>query len=246
MKQEHNTVTLRRARQLMLATLMLVGLLAMAACDSGSTYKYRGPTAPGPVNPSPGLPSGLVVTQSRPVQGFSGVALTGVGQVFVEQGAAESLTITAPEDFLPYLSSNVLGDMLELGKAPGLNVQSAQDIVFRVTVPRLERVRLSGVGDFDISGIDVNRFSAELTGIGRITARGRADRQVVELSGIGDYLAEDLQTRITTVSIHGQTHAVVRVSERLEGTVQYLCKLSYYGSPEVSVTGNGSVRRLGP
>ncbi len=186
-----------------------------------------------------------MVTQSRPVQGFSGVSLIGVGQVFIEQGPVESLTITAGEDLLPRLTSEVVGDMLLLGKEPGFNVSSAQEIVFRVTVPRLRQVRLSGVGDFDISGIEVNRFSAELSGVGRITARGRADRQEIELSGVGDYRAEDLESRIATVGIQGQTQAVVRVSERLEGTVQYLCKLSYYGTPEVSVTGSGSVQRLG-
>ena len=44
----------------------------------------------------------ITLTETRDVSDFSRVDLTGVGQVFITQGAEESLTIETDDNFMSY------------------------------------------------------------------------------------------------------------------------------------------------
>ncbi len=217
-------------------------VLGSAGCewhhDGGSSS-----TAP----PIPAIvPPGSWVTVNRDVQGFNAVALEGVGSAFIEHGASESLTISADEALIPYLTSEVSAGTLILGlDLPSTN-QSVHSISFDVTVVNLDRVELTGVGGIDARHIDTPDFGARLTGVGDVFTEGRADRQEIVLSGVGAYRGGSLSSRVTHVDLTGVNLAVVRASERLTGFVGGLSVLEYYGDPVVAITGNGTLRRLGP
>ena len=68
----------------------------------------------------------------------------------------------------------------------------------------------------------------------------------MNLSGAGNYNARNLQSRIARIDLTGLGSIVVRVSERLEANVTGPGAVEYYGDPEVTVSGGGTVRRLGP
>ena len=51
--------------------------------------------------------SGKVETETRQVSGFTAIDLTGTGEVTIEQGETESLTIEADDNVLPALTSKV-------------------------------------------------------------------------------------------------------------------------------------------
>ena len=90
--------------------------------------------------------SGQVETETRPVSGFTGIDLAGSGEVTIEQGDAESLTIEADDNVLPELTSEVSGSMLTLDTKPGTTVRSLNPIRYRVTVKDLTALSLSGSG----------------------------------------------------------------------------------------------------
>jgi hypothetical protein len=54
--------------------------------------------------------SGQLTTESRPVSGFTKVELSGTGELTIEQTGTESLTISAEDNILPRLTSEVSGD----------------------------------------------------------------------------------------------------------------------------------------
>ncbi len=219
-------------------------LLATAACDNRVEVgrpSFELPTVPGPVVPG----SGARITESRTIEGVDGVVLLAVGLVRIDLGAREALTISAPGDVMPLLTSEVVGGRLLLDRASSSYQGQASDIRYDIDVRRLDEVALPGVGSMDAFGVDADRFRVELTGVGDISASGRADRQVIRVSGLGSYIAPNLWSRVAEVSITGGGKAVVRVSERLEGHVSFPCTLEYWGDPVVTVTGNGTVRRLG-
>src|SRR5262252_10451573 len=78
--------------------------------------------------------SGKIVTEPRTVSDFSAVSLSGSGHVIVEQTGTESLTVTADDNLLPYIKTEVHGNTLELGLKDNsmMGLRPTKDIVFHL------------------------------------------------------------------------------------------------------------------
>ena len=191
-------------------------------------------------------PSDSVVTESRDVGSFSGISLSGVGHLVAEPGSTETLTITANENVLPHLVSEVRGGVLHL-ETENLKVEGDLRLEYHVTVRQLDELHASGVTTAEVHGVDARRFRVEISGVSSVVAEGRADRQDISVSGVSAYEAEQLSTRVTHVLMSGVSHAVVDVSERLEGSLSGPSQLVYIGSPSVRVntSGGSTVRPQG-
>ena len=98
-----------------------------------------------------------------------------------------------------------------------------------------------------VEGVDTDRFTVNLTGTSVIRAFGRADRQQVVVSGLGEYRARNLESRVATVDVSGLGTAVLRVDQRLSGTVSDFGVVEYIGNPtvDVNVSDFGQVRKVG-
>ena len=191
--------------------------------------------------------SGTLTTEAREVSGFSGVVLGGVGHLIIRHGETESLAVTAEDNILPLLRSEVSGDNLILGPAPGSAINNTREIVYRLTVTELDSLVVSGVTVVRVEGVDADRFTVNLTGTSVIRAFGRADRQQVVVSGLGEYRARNLESRVATVDVSGLGSAVLRVDQRLSGTVNDFGVVEYIGNPtvDVAVSDFGQVRKVG-
>jgi hypothetical protein len=185
------------------------------------------------------------VTESREVSGFTGVELTSIGDLHIEQTGTESLTIDADADVLPKLTSNVSDGVLELGVAPGTTVATTRRIVYRLTVTTLDSIAVSGVGDATVSRLRADRLTIEINGAGEVTLAGTVDSQAVTIRGTGDYDGEDLQSATAKVTIDTAGNAVLRVSDRLDATVSGVGSVEYIGDPRVTkdISGVGSVKQ---
>ena len=145
---------------------------------------------------------------------------------------------------MPLLTSDVSGGRLELDRdSPGYEGQ-VSDIHYEIGLRRLDELMLDGVGDIDVKGLDTDRFTVRLDGVGGISATGRADRQEVRAAGLGTYQAMMLESRVAEVHLSSGT-ARIWASERIEGWVGFGATLEYWGSADVSVQGRGKVIRLG-
>lgn len=228
------------------ATLPL--LLLLAGCNG------LGPAVRG---------SGNVATETRAVSGFSEIDLAGIGDVRVEQTGSESLTIEAEDNLLPLLTTEVRNGCLTLGTKE--NLRPTRPIVFRITVDRLEAVRVSGSGDVRVEQLQSPRLDARISGSGRLrvvrldtpdldadisgsgsaTFAGRADEVRLDVSGSGAFNAADLKAADARVSIAGSGSATVHATERLSADISGSGAVHYLGDPQVSrhVSGSGSIVR---
>lgn len=222
-----------------LVTIAVVVTLAAGCIET----HISGPTAP----PGSIWGSGHLVTESRSVAGFHGVQLAAAGEVVIDHTGFESLTITAEDNLIGELTSEVIAGRLVLGVRPGVSISASQPILYRLTVRVLDELTISGAGSILASGIDTAELSIVLSGAGRIDASGSATSQSLTLSGAGRYEAANLPSREASVTLSGAGHAIIRVRRRIEGTISGSGVLEYYGDPEVAVTvsGSGVVRRLG-
>ena len=188
--------------------------------------------------------SGPVVTETREVRDFSGISLSGVGLLVAERGSTETLTITANEDVLPHLISEVRGGVLHLRLENGVNVRGDLHLEYRVTMRHLDELRVSGAAVAEFYDIDTRSLLVEVSGASSVVAEGRADRQELVISGASSYVARDLPTSRTHVLGSGASSAVVNVADRLEGSLSGASRVVYIGTPSVSVStsGGSSVR----
>ncbi len=223
------------------ATLILAAGLLHTGCDSDGRHDYSRFTGPDSI-----VGSGNVISETRSVGGYNGVSLSGAGRMIVDRNGFDSLTITAEENILPHLTSQVSGGLLELGIAPGVSINTSREILYEVSARTLDELRITGAGDAEVMGIDSRYFRVVVSGAGNITAFGEAGEQDVTISGAGRYDAEGVNSRTATITVSGAAFARVRVSGQLNVNISGAGVVEYYGDPVLNVSGDGSVRRMGP
>jgi hypothetical protein len=189
--------------------------------------------------------SGTVATESREVSGFTQIKLAGFGVLNITQTGTESLSITAQDDVLPYLTSEVIDGTLELGVKSRPSLKSLRRVEYNVTVKSLEGILLSGAGTVHVTDLQTSSLNVRISGAGDMTVKGAAQSQTVKLSGAGNYNAKDFQTESADVMITGAGNARVSASQMLTATVSGAGVISYYGSPRVNqrITGIGSIKQ---
>ena len=187
--------------------------------------------------------SGQVATETRPVSGFTGIDLAGSGEVTIQQGEAESLTIEADDNVLPKLTSEVADSILTLDTKPGTTVRPRSPIRYRVTVKDLTSLGLSGSGIVTAQGMKIRTLRTDISGSGRVNLSGSADQQDIELSGSGLYEAAELPSQTVSAEVSGSGQVFVTVSGDLKVDISGSGNVTYSGEPRVdsSVSGSGKV-----
>jgi hypothetical protein len=191
--------------------------------------------------------SGKVITEARTVAAFSAVSLSGNGRLMVEETGSDSLTVTTDDNLLPYIKTEVKDGRLELGTSDNAmtNLRPSKDIVFKLTVKKLDDLGVSGSGEVDVKGLAQDSFKIGISGSGEVTAHGSAGSLDIGVSGSGQYHGQDLAARRATVAISGSGDAVVAASDTLEAAVSGSGSVKYVGDPRVTqrISGSGSVSR---
>jgi hypothetical protein len=187
--------------------------------------------------------SGQLATESRQVSGFTKVELAGIGELTINQTGSESLTISADNNLLPLLTSQVEGDTLILGKKANTRIQTTKPINYTLTMKDISGVAVSGSGTINVPKLTTAALRTEISGSGVITAAGTADDQNLEISGSGRYLADGLTSKTVTVEISGSGTASVVASDALDVKISGSGTLTYGGNPQVqqSVSGSGKL-----
>jgi hypothetical protein len=211
--------------------------------------------------------NGKLVTESRHISGFNSVELSGVGRLIIEQGNDESLEISAEENIMRYLRSDVHSSTLKLGVEEFVSLQPSEEIIYRLSVKDLRRLETSGLGNIEIGNLGSDHLKIEISGSGKISINKlTADRIIVEISGLGDvyitgeveyqrirlsgagnYDASDLQSAEANLEISGTGRAVLWVTDSLDIELSGAGSVRYYGSPQVQseMSGLGEIKSLG-
>jgi len=177
--------------------------------------------------------SGNIVTVSRPVAGYNAISLSGVGRLIVTQTGQESFTITADDNIVPLISSEVQDGLLTVSDPPNTDLKPSQIIVYRITVENIDAIRISGVVNASVDDILTAGFTAEISGVTTLVITGSTTDQRVSLSGVSTYLAEGLMSETARVTGSGVIGVVLTVSNLLDGDVCGVGSISYVGMPSV-------------
>lgn len=206
---------------------------------------------------------GAETSEQREVgESVTAVELDTSGRLVVEVGGSPGLTVTAGENVLEHLTSEVDGDTLVLG-TDGSRGRFG-NIRYELVVSDLTRVavrgsggaeadgvgtdalelEVSGSGDVDLTGLDAQTLGVGISGSGAVRADGRVERQEIVISGSGGYDGANLASTEADVQVSGSGEARVDVSDRLDATVSGSGDVVYTGDPQVraTTTGSGDVR----
>ena len=226
-------MTVRADRGAARRTAVALGLLVVL---SGCSVNLPGTSTQG---------SGAVRTETRTVSGFSAIQLAGNGDVKIEQSGTESLTISAEENLLPLLTSDVVNNELRLGIKDGARIDTTQPITYTVTVRELTGMDVAGSGSQTATKVKTTSLRIRTAGSGSITATGTADAQDVQMAGSGTYLGSGLTSKTATVKSAGSGNAEIAVTDSLDVTIIGSGSVTYTGSPQVkqSILGSGSLQK---
>ncbi len=188
--------------------------------------------------------NGIKATETRAVAAFTAIDATGIGRLKLRVGEIESLTITADENILPLIKSEVKDGVLVLSTTGA--TKSKTDIVFDATAKTIKRLENSGTVSINASGFNGGDLAVETSGVGSITLAGRVDSFKAELSGVGSLDAEALTADRVTTSLSGVGSATVHAEKSINGTVSGVGSLTWKGAAtDVSsnVSGIGRVSK---
>jgi hypothetical protein len=226
---------------------LALGLLA--GCESYSYESVTTPAIPAVANPAVTIVgSGVAASETRPVPGFGAVAVGGPFRVVLAPGAP-SLDVTADDNVLPLVRSEVRGDTLFLGfTLDSVSLVRTREILVRATLPELREARASGAAVIEVSGVDTERLTIDLSGAAAGSASGVVDELTLLLSGASRWTGAALRARSVRATLSGASTALQRVSDSLRADLSGASTLEYLGDPAVvsNVSGASLVRRLGP
>jgi hypothetical protein len=174
------------------------------------------------------------------VSQFDAVSAGGAMTVIVERTGYEGVTITAEDNLLPHLRTEVRDGVLLLTQAPGIRLDPRREIV--IHVESYEVVELSGSGAVRMEAEigSVPELWATLSGASELVVWGSAERENVTLSGASRHETLDLDVDRCYVGVSGASHALVSVRDRLEVDASGASHVRFRGDPLVVAHTSGA------
>ena len=188
--------------------------------------------------------NGRVKEEKRTIEDFQRIEAGGAFTIKVNVGQPTSLKITAEDNLLGYIKTNIKGNTLKIDTRR--NISPRKKILIEITTPELDFINASGANNITVIGIKGSEFDASLSGAGNISLAGEVEKFKAELSGAGNINAKDLKATDVRVSVSGAASADVYAKESLEASVSGVGSVDYYGNPaetKTNVSGVGSISR---
>jgi hypothetical protein len=227
--------------------LSLLGLALLCASALPSCILAIGPDATDGAHSHWGWSgirgSGVSATQARSVPEFHGIRIEGSCDVVATVGGEASLSVTADDNLIEYLTTEVHEGVLVISTREGISASYSVGPMAKIQLKSLDSVSIEGSGNVEAGGIDCESFVAAIGGSGEMSLRGKARRVAVSVAGSGDADLGGLEAQEAHVQIDGSGDVRVNCSQSLSAAVSGSGDVEYLGSPAttVSVSGSGSV-----
>lgn len=215
-------------------SFLLLSLLLLLAGQSGCVLRLRSNAIQG---------SGVEETQSRQIEDFQRVKLSGVGDVEVQIGSPTSLEISFDDNLLEFVETKVIDGELSIETKEQFN--SALPLLVKLTTPSLQQARLSGVGSMNLSDVDNEHLEVDVSGVGALTASGKVKDLKVKLSGTGQANLEELVADSVTVVVSGVGNAKVHAIQSVNAKSSGVGGITIYGNPpkvDSNASGVGAIK----
>lgn len=188
--------------------------------------------------------SGTQGTVVRKVDAISGVEVGGNVWLEVSQGPEQRVELTADDNILPLILTEVRGEVLYLDTKRPISPKSRVEL--RVTLNQgIKRLACSGASEAIVREIESRDITVEVSGAARVTLAGHAQRLSASLSGSSYLDARELEVITATADASGSASATLNALTKLEARASGTARVRYMGRPklEQSTSGKGTVQR---
>lgn len=219
-------------------TKVIVSTVVLATCLLGCGQGVRG--------------SGVAKTETRELASFEHVTFSGPGHADFSIGTPQRLEITADDNLLPLIETQVAAGCLVIG--PREPIRPRSKVTVKIRVPSLQGVALEGSATAEVPDITANKFGISIVGSGTMTVAGRTEHLSVRVEGSGEVKAARLTARNADVRITGSGDVFVQAMEEPAGSERFDIEIMGSGDAKVAgrvesltvrVTGAGDVEATG-
>jgi len=207
---------------------------------------------------------GNVIKKERKTDSFTGVKVSSGIDVYLRQGADESMFVEADENLHEYIITEVRGGVLNvytdanireadrkrvyvtMKEVNSLKTSSAGDIVGETPV-RTDKLELSAssAGDMKIE-VYAREISLNISSSGDITLSGEAEILDGDLSSAGELNAYDLTVKQANISASSAGDADINVTDKITARASSAGDINYLGNPkyvDAHSSSAGSIRK---
>ena len=189
--------------------------------------------------------SGKRELQKRTVAPFTSISSEGAFTIEITCQKDLSLEVEGDDNVLEFVTAEVGGNILRLKNTK--NYSTNEPVKFRISVPNLEGLSVSGAGRIDIKGMNNDKFEVDANGAPTITVAGTTKVIDVGTNGAGKIDTTKLHASRGVVDANGAARVDLDVTDQLDATVNGPSTVTYKGDPVVNKTirGPGKVERRG-
>lgn len=175
------------------------------------------------------------VTKTVALADFDRIDVAGVFEIEATVGGDYAVTLSGREKDLDRTTAKVENGALILDTderdGQGKRHFVKHGITAKISLPALTAISAAGVVDGEVSGIDAETFSADISGVGDLSLQGSCGTLKADVSGVGELDAGGLQCRIVDVDVSGVGEASVFASESVDADIAGMGSIEIAGSP---------------
>lgn len=205
------------------ALILIPLLLLFAGCKHGMHSGLRG--------------SGKREVQKREVASFTSISTEGAFNIEVVAQQTQGLEVEGDDNILPLISTEVSNGELRLRSSQ--NFSATEPISFKISVPNLEKVTVSGAGKIDVAGLKNDSFEIVSEGAPQIKVSGSTKTVRIDTSGAAKIDTHSLRAAKGVVDSKGVSNIQVDVNDQLDVTISGPSTVTYEGDPAVNKTIHG-------
>lgn len=186
-----------------------------------------------------------VSTTSRKLTQFNHLTINLNADIEIIQSDSPSIEISADENILPLISSNINNKHLVL--ATNKNYWTTQGIKIRLSTNTLSTIKIEGSANLEMKNIKQNKLELYINGAGDAFVSGKVDKLVAIIDGSGDLNLENLKSKTAVAKIQGAGDIKVYATEKLTAEINGSGDISYTGNPKKlkkSISGSGDIDEL--
>jgi hypothetical protein len=218
---------------ILFVTTILISFAAAIAQDSKKTEQVIG--------------SGVVKSEKRDVEKFDAVTLKGSADVFITVGEKTEVTVTADDNILPYVTTEVEENTLVISTKPHTSLHYKELKVF-ITTPDLSAIKLDGSGDIEVEGLKGDSFKIDVNGCGDVAAKGQVQKLDCLIKGSGDLALGDLEAKAVNIKIAGSGDAKINAVESLQAKISGSGDIAYKAHDKLKIVkkilGSGEINKI--
>ncbi|MCD6066153.1 MAG: hypothetical protein K0S33_979 [Bacteroidetes bacterium] len=210
------------------------------------------------------IKAGSVTTMTRQVPSFTGIEVSSAFKIKLNNSKQQSLSIEAPENFIPYYSIEVKNNVLIIGlnkNADGISFQGEMGVI-TVSCESLNSIKLSGASKLQGSGsfsatslslhlsgaadlaidIKTETLTCDLSGASTADLKGSVNGKMkLDVSGAGHFEGYGLEAASADCDLSGAGKAELNVNKKLQVDASGASTVKYTGkATEVTVEASGA------